>query len=238
LTARPGGADNQAIILKEINTMGASVQIILFNLKAYKEKILPAYQAYSSSQDFEPIITLLKDVCQKLDTSPKLSKATGWNNQVCENQIRVLKEGVYLYSDNAKGVFKAIDVSRKEQISWIDSSIIQVIINVFCIPYDQEDVYPEQTLSDSAFAKYLYDQSELFGNIWSFLDRNRSESLTPALGEETEVITREGIQKIDADLAKIQPPKDPKLRKEYKNFLAMVKLALEDPSLTLVIMSA
>jgi hypothetical protein len=218
--------------------MGVYVDIQLFNLKAYKEELLPAYQAYSRNKNVESIITLLRDLCQKLGTSPKLSKAIGWNSQECENQIRVLKEGIYIYSDEAKGIFKTIEVSQRDQRNWLRSSIIPRIVEALCVPYDREDVYPEQTLSDSPFANYLYEHSKLFGSFWTFLHKNRSEVLKPAIGETGEALTKEGIQELNAELSKISPPTDPRMRKEYNNFRNMVKLALEDPSLTLVITTA
>ena len=228
-------ASNRESSAREITNMSVDVDIHLFNLKVYKEVVLPAYQAYFRKNNPDPLVALLNEICPKLEASPKLSKAVGCDRKECENYIRVLREGFYIYSDEANGIFQTIEVSKNDQPGFVETNVIPRVVAALCLPYDWDGIYPEQSLTDTALANYLYEKSELFQSFLTFTHKNRSDALQPSIGDTGEALTKKGVQELSEELSKIAAPTDPEMKKEYENFRSMIKVALEDPAFTLVL---
>ena len=161
--------------------MGVEVEIYLFNITAYKDRFLPAYKAYFHNNDQAPLLILLEDTCLKLKSNLKLSKAIQWGIEDCENYIRVLREGIYIYSDKNKGITTTIEVNQKEQRDWARSSIFPALLEALCVPYEREDVYPELSLSDSAIGNYRWRLSAAVSPRLTTRATTRSAELPPAL---------------------------------------------------------
>jgi hypothetical protein len=83
---------------------------------------------------------------------------------------------------------------------------------------------------------YLTGKLEWFNDFVLFSHPLNGGALEPKIGEYSEFFTKKDIRTFSEELAKVPPPKgNPQLNKEYENLSALVKLALQDPDLTLVL---
>lgn len=216
-------------------TIMPDVSIHLFDERIYREKVLPAFQTFFTTNDVEPLVSLLRECIQILDANPQLSDQLFWDKESCEEDIGILTGAVYYSPDNGKssnqGASKTtIKVKREYVKGPLGSNILQVL----CIPHDK-GVRPDQDMSNTPLVQYLYKKSDWISDLFTFVRTVRGGRLKFAIGESSESFTKEDIQEFNSELNKIPPPGDSHLQKEYANLQELLKLALEDPDLTLVL---
>jgi hypothetical protein len=220
---------------RKCKTMGVDVYIHLFNLKTYKEKVFPAYQAFLKKDEPEALITLLRECIQKLDANPQLSKKLLWDKESCEEDIGILKGTVYYSLDGGlssnQGKRKKTHTIRRE---YAQELLIFRLLQILCMPYDK-GVNPEQDMSNTLLVDYLSDRSEWIKKLLIGEQQVEGGLLELPLGEASELFTKQDLKVFSYELAKVPSPEEPQLRNEYDNLRALVKLALEDPDLTLVL---
>ncbi|MGH9872554.1 MAG: hypothetical protein ACRD9S_08825 [Pyrinomonadaceae bacterium] len=220
---------------KESKVMGADVVVHLFNLRIYRERILPAYRLFLRKDEAEPLITLLRECAKKLEANPRLSDQLLWSKESAEEDIGILTGTVYYSPDRGKtsnqGERKKTHKVRRDYARGLLSS---EILEVLCVPHDRR-VNPEQDMSNSRLRAYLYEKSEWIEELFTSRRAVRGDHLELSIGECTDLFTKEDAQEFDRELTKIAPPEDPELRREYENLREMLKLALEDPDLTLAL---
>ena len=66
-------------ISRESSVPGAEVQIILFNRRTYKERVLPAYKSFLERCDHSSLIELLQECIQELDAKSRLAEELLWD---------------------------------------------------------------------------------------------------------------------------------------------------------------
>lgn len=225
----------EAKLEERSNLMSADVVVHLFNIKTYREKVLPAYRALFRKNETEPLIALLRECAQKIETNPQLSERLLWDKESIEENIGILTGAVYYSPDNGKSSNQsesktANRVKRKYARENLSSEILQVL----CVPRDK-NVHSEQDMTNTKLISFLYQRSEWIKDLFTFVRTVRGGRLELALGESSELFTKEDVQKFDAELGKVLPPENLQFQSEYNNLRALLKLASEDPDLTLVL---
>ena len=215
--------------------MGFDYYIHLFNLRVYRERILPAYQAFFERDNTEILITLLRECIQILDANPQLSERLLWSKESCEKDIGILNGSVYYNSKGNYGSNRGKrETTREDKRIFAKGLLSSNILQVLCVPRDK-GVKPEQNMGRTPLIPYLYERSEWIKDLFTSVRQVRGGLLELSIGECSEVFTKEDIQEFSTELAKVPVPEDPKLRKEYDNLHALLRLCLEDPDLTLLL---
>jgi len=220
---------------RESKVMGADVVVHLFNIRIYRERILPAYRLFLKRDEAEPLIALLRECAQDLEANPQLSDQLLWSKESIEEDIGLLTGTAYYSPDEGKTSNqgerqKTHKVRRDYARGLLSSDILQVL----CVPHDRR-VNPEQDMTNSRLVSYLFARSELIEHLFTFRRSVRGDRLELSIGESTQLFTKEDAEEFNRELTKIVPPEDPELRSEYDNLREMLKLALEDPDLTLAL---
>jgi hypothetical protein len=98
-------------------------------------------------------------------------------------------------------------------------------------------VNPVQDMGRTNLIPYLYKKSEWIADLFTFARSVQGGTLKfeLAIGESSEIFTKSDLQQFNAELSKIFPPEVPSIKAEYDNLQALVKLALENPDLTLLL---
>jgi len=218
---------------KRSNNMGADVSIQLFNFKAYREKVIPAYQALLEKDDPNPFITLLKEIIERFDSDKRFASNVG-HKEFYEEAIEVLNGSVHYNPDDYKLALGERETPRGAKQIFVEDNFAYYLLIALCVPHDK-GVKPEQDMSTFWLTNYLYERSEWIKDLFTFVRTVKGESLELAMGESSELLTKEDLKEFSVELAKVPPPEDTELKKEYDNLRALVKLALEDPDLTLVL---
>lgn len=219
---------------RKATVMGTDVHLNLFDIRTYKERVLPAYQSFFKNDDTRPLVELLRECIQKLDADPQLAERLLWNSEVIEEDIGILNGTVYYTPDGNSSNQGETKESHKVRRDYAREFLSSNILQILCVPRDKR-VNPEQDMTNTPLITYLYEKSEWIKDVFTFARPVRGGRLELAIGESSELFTKEDIQKFSAELNKVPPPEDRQLRKEYDNLRAMLNTALEDPNLTLVL---
>lgn len=75
--------------------MSADVNLELFDLRNYKERVLPAYQELVRNNDAGPLVALLRECIRELDAYPQLAERLILNREVIEEDIDILNGTVH-----------------------------------------------------------------------------------------------------------------------------------------------
>lgn len=217
------------------NSMSADVSVHLFNTKIYKEKVLPAYRMLLRKNETEHLILLLKECAQKLEANPQLSEQLLWDEESVEEAIGILTGSVYYSPDNGNSSNQserkmANRVKRKYARNILSSEIVQIL----CVPQDK-NVNPEQNMTSTQLIPFLYQKSEWIKDLFTFVRTVRGGRLELAVGEFSELFTKEDVQEFNAELDKVPPLENIQIQREYDNLRVLLRLALEDPDLSLVL---
>lgn len=108
------------------------------------------------------------------------------------------------------------------------------ILQVLCMPRDK-GVNPEQDTTNTRLIPYLYERSEWIKDVFTFVRPIQGSAMELEFGDYSELFAREEIIRFRAELSKVPPPGEGHLRMEYDNLAAILKLALEDRNLSLVL---
>ncbi len=215
--------------------MSADVFVHLFNIKTYREKVLPAYRMLSRKNETEPLIMLLRECAQKIEANLHLSEQLLWKKESVEEAIGILNGSMYYSPDNGKSSNQdesktANRVKRKYAREILSSDILEVL----CVPH-YKNMNSEQDMTNTALIPFLYQRSEWIKDLFTFVRTVQGRRLELAVGESSELFTKEDVQKFNVELTKVPPPENLQLQREYDNLRVLLKLALEDPDLTLVL---
>ena len=215
--------------------MGGDVHIHLFNFRIYKKKVLPAYQKFVKKDEPEALVTLLRECISKFDSNPHLPKKLLWDKESCEEDIGILTGTMYYSPDGGlssnQGEREKTYTIRRD---YARELLMFRLLQVLCTPYDK-DIDPEQDMSNTLLVNYLYEESEWIKKILMGEQQVQGGFLEIPLGETSELFTKEDIKVFNYQLNKVSLPEDLQLRNEYNNLRSLIKLALENPDLTLVL---
>jgi len=215
--------------------MGFDNHIHLFNLKVYRERVLPAYRAFLDSGDSEIFIPLIRECISILEANPQLSNDLLWNKEICEEDIGVLNGAVYY---NSKGNYGSNtgkrETTREDKQFYAREIVSPNILQVLCVPH-YEGTNSVQNLTRTPLTHYLYERSDWIMELYTRGHEVGGGPLEIFIGEWSEFFTNEDLQEFSDELSKVSAPNDSIPRKEYENLRTLLKLALEDEDLTLVL---
>jgi len=218
-----------------LTTMGLDYHIHLFNLKVYRDRVLPAYQAFFDGDDTEDLITLTKECIPILEANPQLSDELLLDREICEEAIGILNGTVYYKSkgdyDSKKG---KRETTRADKQIFVQGQACPHILELICVPR-YEGVDSVQNITRTPLTSCLYERSEWIMDLFTGIREVRGGTLEIMIGEWSELFTKEDLQEFSDELSKVPAPNDPTKRKEYENLRSLLKLALADKDLTLVL---
>ena len=213
--------------------------ILLFDTRAYREKVLPAYKAFFDKDDPAPLIRLLREVIGRLDgaggapSGPRLEP-----REVYEEAIGILDGSVYYDTRGSRNPGGRRKTTRKSKRAFVRGSLGYDLLVALCVPRGK-GFSGEQGLTTSDLSRYLGARSVRVEQLIMGQRQLRGGVLEVGGGETPlELFSDEDVREFTAELAGVTPPESPSLRAEYDNLLAMARAALEDPDLTLVHMLA
>ena len=220
---------------KHRTTMGVDYYLHLFDLKTYKEKVLPAYQQFSRRDDPEPVVALIRLCMRELEANPQLSDHLFWGPDSCTEDIGIVTgaipynpDGGHRSKERDKG--KAYRVRQDYARGLLSSRILQVL----CVPH-KKGVSPEQNMGRTALVPYLYEHSAWITDLFTGERRVRGQVLELSIGESSQVFSKQDVRDFSEELRKVPQPTDAQLKKEYDNLSALLRLALDDPELTVLL---
>jgi hypothetical protein len=206
-----------------LSGMGMDVSVQLFNLKVYNEKILPAYQALLEKDDPKLLVELLKNLAQEGDSKEFYNEAIG-----------ILDGTVHYAPDDYSFNLGIRETPRGAKQIFVEDNLSSRLLLAYCVPYDK-GVNPKQDMSRSLLVDYLYKKSKWMKSLFTFSSTVHGASLQLTMGESSEFFTKEDLIKFKTELNKLPIPKDLQTRTEFENLHSLVKLALTDPNLALVL---
>ena len=215
--------------------MGFDYNIYLFNLRTYREKVLPAFHTYFAKNDPDSVIALIKECIRYLNDNPALSEKLFWDEEICEESIGILKGTVYYSPDGGRSNNQGnSEDAYKIRQEYARSNISSIVIEILCMPR-YPDVNSKQNIGGSPLISYLYEKSQYIEDLFTSVKQVRGGPLEFPIGESSELFTKQDTQELSMQVDKVLPPKDPPMRKEYDNLRALLKLALDEGDLTLVL---
>jgi hypothetical protein len=218
---------------RKSRVMGTEVQIILFSRRTYNERVLPAYRSLRKG-DTAPLIAVLRECVEKIESNPTLAEQLLWNKEIIEEDIGILTGTVYYSPDDRRsnqGEKKESDLVKREYArQLLASNIVQVL----CVPR-AETLKTELATTNNRLIPYLYEKSTWIKEVLTFQRLAKGGHLEFPIGESTEILTKEDMQRFSVELDKMPDPEDPDLRKEYINLRALLKIALDHPDWTLAV---
>ena len=215
--------------------MGLNYKVYLFNLRAYREKVLPAFHTFFAKNDQDPVFALMKECIHYLNDNPELSEKLFWDEESCEDDIGILKGTVYYSPDDGRSTNQCnSDGAYKVRKEYARSHLCSIVIEILCVP-KYSGVSSEQNMGNSSLIPYLYEKSQYIEDLFTSVKQVRGGPLELPIGEISELFTKQDIQEFSMHLDKVPVPKDSAIRKEYDNLRALLKLALGEGDLTLVL---
>jgi|RhiMethySRZTD1v2_1073278.scaffolds.fasta_scaffold1143524_1 hypothetical protein len=198
--------------------MGLSCYVHLFDLRAYREKTLPAYRAFFEQDDSAQLILLLQEIINGLDASAALPGPRLSGRDIYEEGIGILDGSVYY----APGVdyetsHSGRKTTRKNKRMYVRDQLIYQILMALCVPRNR-GVNPEQNMSRSPLIPYLYEHSEWIEDRFTHVEELRGGMLEIPEGEDAlEVFSEEDLYEFCAELAKVPAPEgDIELKKQLE----------------------
>jgi hypothetical protein len=220
---------------KQPKIMGLNYKVYLFNLRSYREKVLPAFHAFFAKNDPDPVIALMKECIHYLNDNPELSEKLFWDEETCEDDVGILKGTVYYSPDDGRSTNQGnSDEAYKVRKEYARSHLSSIVIEILCVP-QYSGVSSEQNMGNSSLIPYLYEKSQYIEDLFTSVKQVRGGPLELPIGEISELFTKQDIQEFSMHLDKVPVPKDSAIRKEYDNLRALLKLALGEGDLTLVL---
>ena len=214
--------------------MGVDVSVYLFNLKNYREKVLPAYTSLVEKDEIDSLIALLKECDEKLVTNPQLSDKLLWDQESINEAIGILTGTTYYSPDDGRSSNQGSkEETQKVSRAFVRWVLASNVVEVLCVP--QKGIVNEQDMTNTPLTRYLYDKSKWIKDLFTFARPVRGGRLELPIGESAEVFTKEDLQQFSNELNRIGPPEQPDLRRDFDNLREILKRAIEDSDLTLVI---
>ena len=222
--------------------MGLDYYLHLFDMQMYREKVLPAYQAFFENDDANALIALLNEVVHKLDTGTPMPHPDIWTRGAYEEAIGIL-QGTVFYSPKGEptAAMKGKKTTRGARRIFVKNNLAYILVLALCVPRDK-GVDPEQNMGRTRLIPYLYERSEWIEELFTSIRKVRGGSLEIPLGESpSQVFSKEDLREFSAELAKVPPPegdneiKERELRKQYDNLRTMLRIASDDADLTLIL---
>ena len=213
----------------------ADVVVYLFDTKTYQARVLPAYAAYLKTNDPKPVIVLIQECIRLLNANRTQARQLHWDEETLKEDIGIINGTVYYSPDEGKTNNQGRGrIARGVRQEYARQQLSGKIVEILCVPYDK-GVGPEQDMTNSGLVTYLYKSSRWIEEVFTFLRPVVGKPYVYGIGESTEPFTQRSIEEFDRELAKVEQPQDEKLRGEFDNLRALVRKALDDPDLTLVL---
>jgi hypothetical protein len=198
--------------------VGLDYYVHLFDLRTYREKALPAYQAFFEQDDSAPLILLLQEIIKGLDVSAALPGPTLSGREIYEEGIGILDGSVYYapvanYETSRSGRKTTCENKRM----YVRDQLIHMILMALCVPRDR-GVNPEQNMTRSPLIPYLYEHSGWIEDRFTSAVELRGGMLEIPEGEDfLELFSEEDLHEFCAELAKVPAPDgDLEIKKQFE----------------------
>jgi len=187
--------------------VGLSYYVHLFNLRTYREKAWPAYQAFFDQDDSAPLILLLQEIIRGLDVSAALPGPTLWDKELYEEGIGILDGSVYYAPGaNYETGRSGRKTTRENKRMYVRDGLTYMILMALCVPRDR-GVNPEQNMTRSPLIPYLYEHSEwIEGRFTSVIELSGGMLEIPEGEDALELFSEEDLHEFCAELAKVPAP--------------------------------
>lgn len=208
--------------------MGLDYYVHLFDLRAYREKALPAYQAFFERDDSSPLILLMQEIIRGIDASAALPGPTLSDREIYEEGIGILDGSVYYAPGaNYETTRSGRKTTRENKRMYVRNGLIHMILMALCVPRDR-GVNPEQNMTRSPLIPYLYEHSKWIEDRFTSAEELRGGMLEIPEGEDAlELFSEEDLHDFCAELAKIPAPEgDLEIKKQFEEGLNSLRESL------------
>lgn len=212
--------------------MGYDVELYLFNKRIYRESVIPAYEAFLTKKDPQPLINLLTEVVESFDPGKRMYPLF-WDEQFYQDAIGTLDGRVYYSSKGEEPADSNQKTTPEDLESYVTEDLPPAIVMPLCVPH-YDGVISNQDMTNSRLVGYLYERSKWIEEVFTFSRSPSGEYLEVPIGASSEFFSKEELQRFSTELSSTPAPDEPKLKQEFENLRQLVNLALSDPDLTLI----
>jgi len=170
-----------------------------------------------------------------VEKNPKLSDLIMVDDESYEKAVGVL-EGKIPYQPVLDRYSGKKEISAKERkLEYIQFELGGSLLQAFCLPRDK-GVNPEQNVSGVPLIHYLDKHSDWMDGFFDGMGHTHGVDLQLAMADSLpEMFLKKDVEKFSAELSKIPEPDDRYVKEDFDNLRAIVRLALNDPDLTLLV---
>jgi hypothetical protein len=199
--------------------MGVDVDLRLFNLETYRQRVLPAYDTFRKGKDASALVTLLEEALERLPHEAALPGPRLWSAEVYAEAIEILAgRGVY---EGDRDLFA--------------EGVASDLATFFCVERGL-GVDPERDVSRTPLVRHLYAHSEWLQDVFTFAVPLESEPLDIPLGESSEALSREEVGRLRDEVARVPRPMEPgTTQADYDHLVTFLDTALARQYLTVVL---
>ena len=156
-----------------------------------------------------------------------------WDREIYQEAVGILNGSVYYSSRGEDRLSNSQKTSRADLEIYVSENLTSAVVIPLCVPY-KEGIASKQDMTNSELVDYLYERSDWIKKVFTFEKPPKGGRLDVPIGGASELFAKEELQTFSAEISRIAEPNEPRLKKEFINLRGLLKLALSDPDLTLV----
>lgn len=215
--------------------MGFDVHLQLMDRENYQGRILPAVDAFRDARDVQPLVELLREAARRLAQQPPAPEDEGiLTPDTCAEFIEIL-EGREFYRPGGGNDLDGSSSTRPEDLDQlVDGMVGPGLVETLGLVWDR-GVRPGQNLGRTALVQHLYQHSAWIREALTFERVVTSGALEVPIGQSSEWVARENVERLRDELARMPRPIDAEAAADFDNLRELVALMLSEPRFALVL---
>lgn len=218
-----------------VRPMGIDAKLYLFNPRAYHEKFVPAMKALEERNDIKPLVKLIEEVL----SNPRIGE-TKTGHWIRDSGVDSLKENLRILQGNYDLLGwpkKKLDNPKEFKFAldnYVKNNVTSYLIRLLCIleygsPKSEQDVGRNNNNLTAYFYEHSKEIEDFLAGGWSNLKLIDAPSTMVLLEKEHIKNLLDDVQKIP------RPLYDTGMGENYDNLVQLLKRALADNELALVL---
>jgi hypothetical protein len=204
--------------------MGVRVRLQLVNMRRFDELVAPAIRALANGGDTGPMQNALLSALAKMDASA---------------EVQATRDGDF--GERRPEIEDAIDAldgpgaSAPASVAVLREQVVPLLVEVLCLEWGA--LNPSQDMSDPRLMAHLYAYSDWIEGVFTYRIGITGGTFEFSPGESSQLLSRPEVQRLSAELELVPSAAagEDALEREIENLRALVREALRDPDLRLLV---